>query len=113
MIKRHDLDKKVVEFITDKFSKKIESNNSVYTSEDKKVQITLWKCQFTRKDKVEVYFNSFAEDGTLCHIDTRYILDFDSSEYLRNFLEGLEDKDNQDELRNTNASLVENLEKWK
>jgi hypothetical protein len=106
MIKRHDLDKQILDYLINSF---IENNNigdgkasiSRYESTVNDITISIWKHQLMKKEKVVL---SFHKNGVL---KKDYEFSMKTSDFIRMFFEEIEDKMNQDYLRNNQKEILD------
>ena len=112
MKNRHDLDDKVFEFLTKSFRKDFQSDSSLYKSQVGNIKIKIWKHQFSKAEKVDIFIAETPTDSIdNIFSEALYRLDFDKSELLRKFFESLEDEKNQAELINNHKELEEIMKK--
>ena len=106
MIKRHAIDEKVLSFIMDSFQ---ENNNlgestSTYESTKNNLVISIWKHNLIRGEKVRVFFHKISNNVT--RLEKDYELSLEFSKILIQFFEELEDKNNQDYIRNSHKEIL-------
>ena len=105
MIKRHDIDKTVLDYLIESFT---ENNNlgdnkyssSRYESTMGDVTISIWKHQLLKGEKVVL---SFHRKGNL---EKDYEFSKETSNFIIKFFEEIEDKMNQDYLRNQQKDIL-------
>lgn len=107
MIKRHDIDKHLLKFIMENFNKNCEDKYNSFESSSEKISIMVYKHSLTL-DKVTVFIHTIIGKNMKKRRGLEFSHDFsqENSSILYKFFQDIEDKSNQDFLRNEHERIL-------